>query len=242
MIESMRELWKDKGFWAAVVVSFFGMAAGFPFYQIRVPLEPGSFLKFYQTGLEAQVLLFLIPIAAVLSPGASYVRESSSGFLKLYMTRTNRMDYVKRKTFCVYAGGFLPFFLAGILGLSLSFLFLYPLELKGDFSWEGICLVLKILLRISFMGGIFAQLSGIFAVVFQNYYMAYGLPFVIYYMMIILKERYFPKLYALYPGEWMVCKENWGEKSGGIWVFFLVFSLAVLLIHSLLLYWRLKEI
>lgn len=238
----MKELFREKGFQAAVVVSFLGMAVGFPFYQIEIPLNAGSFLKFYQTVLETQVMLFLIPIAAVLSPGASYVRESSSGFLKLYMTRTNRIAYVKRKTFWIYAGGFLPFFLAGILGLSLCFLFLYPLGLKGSISWEELLAVLEILLRISLTGGICAELSGIFAAAFRNYYMAYGLPFIIYYMMIILKERYLPKLYALYPGEWLVCKENWGTENNGIWIFFLVFSLVVMLIHSLLLYWRLQEI
>lgn len=72
--------------------------------------------------------------------------------------------------------------------------------------------------------------------------MAYGLPFVVYYMMVILKERYLPKLYALYPGEWVLCKENWGAGGMGIWAFFLVFSIAFLLIHSLLLYWRIQEI
>lgn len=238
----MRELLRERGFQAAVAVSFLGMALGFPFYQVEIPLNAGSFLKFYQTMLEAQMMLFLIPIAAVLSPGASYVRESSSGFLKLYITRISRMDYIRRKTFLIYAGGFLPFFLAGILGLSLCFLFLYPLELKGSISWEEVWAVLEILLRISLTGGILAELSGIFAAAFQNYYMAYGLPFVIYDMMIILKERYFPKMYAMYPGEWIVCKEDWGTERIGIWVFFFVFSLAAMLIHSLLLYWRLQEI
>ena len=238
----MKELLREKGFWVAVAVVFLGMAAGFPFSQIEIPLNSGSFLKFYETALKEQIMLFSIPIAAVLPPGASYVKESSSGFLKLYMVRTNRMDYVRKKTIWIYGGGFLPFFLAGALGLLFCFLFLYPLELKGSISREEIWKVLEILLRISFTGGIFAELSGIFAAAFRNYYMAYGLPFVIYYMMIILKERYLPKLYALYPGEWIVCKENWGAKGNGIWVFFLVFSLAVMLVHSLLLYWRLQEI
>lgn len=238
----MKELLRDRGFQAAVLVSFLAMALGFPFYQAKIPLNPGSFLEFYQTALEAQTMLFLIPVAAVLSPGAAYVRESSSGFLKLYLTRTSRMEYIRTKTWRIYAGGFLPFFLAGTGGFLLCFFFLYPLELKGSISWKEIRSVLEILLRISFTGGILAEFSGIFAVVFRNYYMAYGLPFVIYYMMIILKERYLPKLYAWYPGEWVVCQEDWGTDQMGIWIFFLVISLAVMLIHSLILYRRLQEI
>lgn len=238
----MKELLREKGFLAAVLVSFLGIAAGFPFYQIEPPLSPGSFLKFYKTALESQVLLFLIPIGAVLSPAGSYVRESSSGFLKLYITRTSRMGYIRSKTCWIYAGGFLAFLLSGAAGLLLSFFFLYPLELKGSVSWEEVRGVLEILLRISFVGGILAELSGIFAAAFQSYYMAYGLPFVAYDLMVILKERYLPNMYALYPGEWVVCKEGWGDGNTGIWAFFLVASLAVMLLHSLILYRRLREI
>lgn len=238
----MKELLREKGFLAASLAAFLGMAMGFPFYEIELPLHQGSFLKFYQTALESQMMLFIVPIAAVLSPGASYVRESSSGFLKLYILRTSRTGYVFKKTLGIYAGGFLPFALAGSLGLLLCFFFLYPLELKGGIPWKEACRALQTLLRISFAGGILAELSGIFAAVFQNYYMAYGLPFVAYYMMVILKERYLPKLYALYPGEWVLCKEYWGREGTGIWLFFLVFSLAFLLLHSLLLYWRVQEI
>lgn len=238
----MKELLRDRGFQAAGLVSFLAMVLGFPFYQVELPLSSGSFLKFYQTALETQTMLFLIPVAAVLSPGAAYVRESSSGFLRLYLTRTSRMEYIRTKTWRIYAGGFLPFFLAGVLGFLLCFFFLYPLELTGSIPWEKIPEVLKILLRISFTGGILAECSGIFAAAFQNYYMACGLPFVTYYMMIILKERYLPELYALYPGEWVVCQQDWGRDNRGIWAFFLVISLAVMLIHSLILYRRLREI
>ena len=238
----MKELLREKGFLAAMAVSFLGFAMGFPFYQVEFPLGSGSFIQFYQASLESQVTLFLIPIAAVLPPGGSYVRESASGFLKLYLSRVSRMDYIRAKTCLVYAGGFLPFFLAGTLSFLFCFFFLYPLELKGAVSWEEARGAVETLLRISFIGGITAEFSGIFAAVFRNYYMAYGLPFVVYYMMVILKERYFPKMYVMYPGEWVLCKESWGTGNAGIWVFFLVVSLAVMLSHSLILYWRLQEV
>ena len=66
----MKELLREKGFLAAMVVSFLGFAMGFPFYQVEFPLGSGSFIQFYQASLESQVMLFLIPIAAVLPPEA----------------------------------------------------------------------------------------------------------------------------------------------------------------------------
>ncbi|MCI8485393.1 MAG: hypothetical protein HFH41_13805 [Lachnospiraceae bacterium] len=238
----MKELLREKGLGPASVLCFLAMAAAFPFYQIELPLNSGSFIKYFQDALSSQIVLFVIPIGAVLPLGAVYVRESSSGFLKSYLTRTSRMAYVKKRTLQIYASGFLPFFYGGISGCFLCFLFLYPLELQGNIPWEVIRETFFLLLRICLTGGILAEISGIFAALFQNYYMAYGLPFVCYYMLIILKDRYFPDMYAMYPAEWIFCKENWGREGMGIWLFFLAFSMMVLLLHSLLLYWRLREI
>ena len=92
------------------------------------------------------------------------------------------------------------------------------------------------------MGGILAELSSSFAALFQSYYMAYGLAFVCYYLLIILKERYLPELYAMYPVEWILCEENWGSDGSGIWIFFLAFTMAAVLLHGLLLYERIREL
>ncbi len=224
------------------VFCFAAILFAIPYSKIELPLASGTFLQYYKTALASQGILFLIPIISVLPEGAVYVKESSNGFLKLYITRISRMDYIKRKIFLIYVGGFLPFFAAGVVAFLFSFLAFYPLELKGVIEKESVWEVLFLLLRICFVGGITAEISGIFAAVFRNYYMAYGLPFVCYYLLIILKDRYLPDLYAMYPGEWVLPKQDWGTNGMGIWVFFLVFSGAVCLLHGLVLHYRLKEI
>ncbi len=239
---AMKELMQERGLWAAVLLCLGGMAAGFPFYQMEAPLAAGSFLDYCKAALEGQALLFLIPIAGALPMGAAFVRESSSGFLKLYLTRTNRMEYIKRKTLQIYMGGFLPFFLAGAGMLALAFLLVYPLELQGAMDWGKLWQVARVLLRVSLSGGIVAGMAGIFAAVFMNYYMAYGLPFVCYYLLVILKERYFAGMYAMYPAEWVAAKQDWGTDGSGIWVFLGAFSAAVMLLHGLALSGRLREV
>lgn len=238
----MKELLKEKALWISTMICFAALLAAFPFYEIKLPLGTGSFVKMYNTALDSQIVLFLLPIAAVLPMGAVYVKESSSGFLRLYITRISLMEYIRRKILQIYASGFLPFFLAGGVALLFSFLLIYPVELQGEAPWEEIWKSCRFLLRISLTGGILAQISGIFAALFRNYYMAYGLPFVCYYMLVILKERYFTDMYAMYPAEWLKCEQDWGADSLGIWVFFAFFSAAVLLFHGLLLYNRLREI
>lgn len=238
----MKELLKEKSLWFSSFICLAAMVLSFPFNEIEIPLSSGSFLKFFQKILDNKIILFLIPIASVLPVGGVYVREYASGFLKLYLTRINRMDYMKRKTIQIYAGGFLTLFLAGFAAFMLCFLGLYPLELTGSIAWELVWESVSLLLRISLIGGIMAELSGIFGAVFQNYYMAYGLPFVCFYMLIILKERYLEELYAMYPAEWVKCQQYWGMNNLGIWVLLGVFSIAAMLFHGLVLYVRLQEI
>lgn len=238
----MKEVLREKGFWLAVLAAFLGIAAGLLAAEIKLPLAPGSFLVFFQKALFGKVLLFLIPIAAVLPMGAVFVRESSGGFLKLYITRISRMEYIRRKLVQIYGSGFCIFFFAGLFLLAASFLGFYPLEQTGEISPEMAWDAVLPLLRISMSGGIWAGISGIFAAAFRNYYMAYGLPFVCYYLLIIVKERYLPKMYALYLPEWIQCTKDWGSGKGGIWVFLVLLSAAVLLLNSLLLQYRLQEV
>lgn len=236
----MGEIGKDKSLWLLSVFCFGAMVFAIPFSEIKLPLAAGSFLQYYTAALSSQGILFLIPAVSPLLAGASYVKEASGGFLKFYITRTGRMDYIRRKTFLIYAGGFLPFFLAGTFALLFCFLAFYPLELKGAVEKERVLEAFFLLSRICLTGGIMAEISGIFAAAFCNYYMAYGLPFVCYYFLVILKDRYLPDLYAMYPKEWIVPEQYWGTDQTGVWIFLLLFSGAACLLQGLLLHHRLK--
>lgn len=238
----MKELFLKKGILLSVLVCVFVFVSGIPFAEVKPPMAAGTFLQFYQRALTSQTTIFFLPVVAVLPAGAAYVQEKSSGFLKLYSIRISRMEYIKRKLFLGYVSGFLPFFLAGLLVYCGCFLFLYPLEFMGEMDKKAVGDSFLLLLRICFTGGILAEFSGSFAALFQNYYMAYGLPFVCYYLLIILKERYLKDMYAMYPVEWILCEKNWGNGGSGIWIFFLVFTVAVVLLHGVLLYERIKEL
>ena len=238
----MDELLREKGLWAAALLGFIAIVIGLPLNQMEAPLPAGTFLQVYQEALGTQMVLFCIPIVSVLPVGAVFVRESTSGFLRLYISRIGRMEYIRKKTLQVYLGGVLPFCFAGALCGLGCFLFLYPLELAEEIAAEEIWKAVFLLLRICLVGGILAEVSGIFAALFGNFYMAYGLPFVCYYLLVILKERYLPGMYALYPGEWVAVGQYWGVDGRGIWWLLGSVSVAAGLLHGAVLYARLKEV
>ncbi|MEG0383004.1 MAG: hypothetical protein RR514_07350, partial [Christensenella sp.] len=63
-------------------------------------------------------------------------------------------------------------------------------------------------------GALWSLVGGLFATVTMSKYMAYAAPFIFYYVLVILSQRYFTDLYVLNPQEWLNPTEVWG---GGIW-------------------------
>lgn len=238
----MKELLWKKGIWAASAVVFLAMFSGIPMGKLWPPLPAGSVFSYYKAALQSQMVIFIIPAAGVLPAGAVFIQEKKSGFLKLYSIRINREEYVRRKLWQIYVGGFFPFLTAGLLFFLVCFFLIYPRELVGGLDREAAGDCFFLMLRICLLGGIMGEIAGSLSAIFVNYYMAYGLPFVCYYMLIILKDRYLPDMYAMDPQEWVACERHWGESGNGIWMFLLAFTAASVLLCGILTYQRLKEI
>ena len=65
-------------------------------------------------------------------------------------------------------------------------------------------------------GAFWASIGMLFSNLTMSRYMAYASPFVIYYVLIILYERYFPVVYVLYPKEWLAPSSLWLYGNAGV--------------------------
>lgn len=72
------------------------------------------------------------------------------------------------------------------------------------------------LLLIFMSGMLWAVLSATLAAMSNSRYIAYGGAFVIYYLLIILHERYFKELYCIYPYEWLAPTHTWIFQEQGV--------------------------
>ena len=73
--------------------------------------------------------------------------------------------------------------------------------------------------------------------------MAYASPFVFYYVLIILHDRYLKDIYILNPREWISPTDTlwvWGIWGSVLWMAELIFLVTVVL--SILMYPRIEEI
>lgn len=179
-------------------------------------LANGYHVTLLQSALTSDTMTLALPILSALPFTASYIDDIRSGFIKEYLPRTRRRDYIAGKlTACLLSGG-----CALVLGVLLfyggSALVFLPLEMVLEEGmeaepWLGPLLDSCILM---FCSGAFWSLVGMtMSAVTGSGYMAYAAPFILYYVMIILCERYFTMLYVCYPREWL----NPEEWTGGIW-------------------------
>ena len=235
---------RGKGFLAAVLLTSAALVLGtaFPEGQPGQVLESGSILKMLQSALSSQSLVFLLPLAAVLPYVDAYLREEQLGYLRFLLHRRSRREYVMDKMITVPAGGFLAAEAAGILVFCLYFGIFYGQQAPGAISWEEAGSILEGFLRVGLTAGIWANVGGLAAVLGRSVYMAWGIPFVAYYFLVILHERYLPGLYCISPKEWILGESYWGPGQTGLFLFLLELLLITGLAHGAVLRERIREV
>jgi len=170
--------------------------------------------------LTSDAMTLVLPIAAALPFTASFLDDYKSGFIKEYLPRTNVAGYLSGKiTGCILSGGFV--LAAGVfMAYIVAALMFTPMEMVAPPLQEPLFPEILGRLGLFFCAGSFWALIGtLFATLTGSRYMAYASPFVVYYVLIILYERYFDKMYVLYPKEWIAPSGQWIYGNAGVVIF-----------------------
>ena len=196
-------------------------------------LENGFHHTFIMNALTSDAMTLALPIIAALPFTSSFIDDIKSGFVKEYLPRTTKSGYLLGKILGSLISGGLAVSLGVLLSYIIAALVFSPMEAAvepGAVSqpyFEE--LMGKVLLF--FCSGAFWSLVGLtFATLTSSKYMAYASPFVLYYVLIILYERYFDTLYVLYPKEWTNPSEFWMWGNTGV----VLLILELIIIFSLL--------
>lgn len=239
-----KRMLSGRGFWLAAALAAAALVLGTPFPETEAgkALEAGSFYRLLKEAYGSQIVLFMLPAAAVLPYGDAYLREEQLGFIRFLILRRTKRAYLQDKLVTVPMGGFLAWCFAGAAVLLLYFLLLFGREARGPADWEALGLLAAAALRTGLAGGILANVSAALAALTRSVYMAYGLPFVIYYFLVILRERYLEGLYCISPKEWILAEEYWGPSGGGLPLFLLALLGVTAALHGLALSRSIEEV
>lgn len=187
-------------------------------------LPYGTLFSVWHGVISGETMRFVLPIAAAIPFTACLVDDMRFGYHRLYMTRTKVSTYLlSRELACALSGGLA--IVLGVLGhLIVAALLVLPNESaippEGVVSISAVDICAPVWLL--FLSGMFWALVGqLFGTLTKSVYMSYLSPFVLFYLLIILSERYFPTLYILNPFEWIFPKIPWPYGVWGISAFML---------------------
>ncbi len=235
----------------AAVIFFGSFNSILPFLQNSTPnsLLAGFHEQMILVALSSDVMLLCIPILAALPYTSAFVEEYKSRYLKESLPRAGIQPYIVGKMLATGISGGLVLFI-GIMLVYIAFALIFtpmevipqiPNEAMGNAiaASEGMpqqitqpSMFADIMGRtfVFFLSGFFWSLIGaLFATVTMSRYMAYAFPFILYYVLVILCQRYFNSLYILNPQEWVNPTAQW---PGGTWGIIL-FLTELILISSI---------
>lgn len=152
------------------------------------------------SGAESDLYRISFPALCALPYGTPWLQDYQSGFLKAYVLRCGRKSYIFGKIVaCGVSGGALEALACWIYAFAKKqdFYSLHPELLFGS-------------------GMLWAVLAAVLAAATSSRCIAFGGSFVIYYLLVILQERYLPNWYCLHPYEWLNPQHTWIFGSYGV--------------------------
>lgn len=184
-----------------------------------VPLPNGYHAQIIFNALSSDGFTLALPILCALPYTTAFVDDIKSGYIKLHLHRSGVRSYIQGKLIaCALSGGFAM--LLGILvAYGVCFLSFTPLEValgKDEIAQPYFAQLLLKAATLLLSGAFWSLVGFTFSAGTQSKYMAYASPFILYYVLIILHERYFEDLYVLYPKEWLFPSDSWALGSFGV--------------------------
>lgn len=194
--------------------------------------------------LSSDWMTMALPALCALPYTAAYVDDVKSGALKQMLVRSDRQRYIAGKILACAASGALALVAGVLLAWAIAAWVLPPMELAKAADAMAEPLFARILTQTVLLGcsGMLWALVGLaLSAVTMSKYIAYAAPFILYYVLIILHERYFEDFLVLYPKEWMNPSLNWPLGAWGIVVLLAVLAAAFALAFAVTAHRRLID-
>ncbi|MDD3338872.1 MAG: hypothetical protein PHS82_08475 [Lachnospiraceae bacterium] len=232
----------SRAFYPALLLAIAGILAGVNWPTEHKVLETGTFYILWNEALTSDALVFFLPLASVLAYGDSFVQDIRSSYIRILISRQDRKAYVRdRMRVCMFSGG-LIWLLAGICSFLILFLLLFFREGTGAWDPKVLQEAFWRLVRLVLIGSWCSAMAGAFGAFFLSSYMAFGLPFLSYYLLIILHDRYFQGYAAIDPVEWLKLQKDWGDNGIGAYLVILALIILFVVLGKMAMGERLEEI
>lgn len=177
--------------------------------------------------LKSDIVLMALPIVCSIPYTTAFLDEYTSGFINVYLLRCNKMEYIKGKIVAPLLSGGLILSISILLFFFITKIFYSPMEVVSEYAVPPFVQVLMISIQYFFAGALWASVGALLANISLSKYMAYVSPFVFFYVLVILQERYFRSFYFINPKEWLLISNTWVAGKWGAIILMLLLNIIV---------------
>ncbi|MBD5561037.1 MAG: hypothetical protein HDQ87_11950 [Clostridia bacterium] len=223
------------------------------FQRQPVPIVmPEEMMQVLLSGLTSEPVLLTLPVLAALPFTTAFLDDCASRYVHSFLPRSGLGNYIASKAVVTAISGGGALVLGALTALSMIMILLLPLtsapaaeESADELRIAGQTALVDIMasmLLLFLSGALWSLVGANLAVLTTSRYAAYAAPFVFFYLLVILAERYFYGAFMLNPKEWISPSDNWPGDVGGAALFIgeLVCIFAVL--YALLMKRRLRHV
>ena len=194
----------------------------------------GFHIEQVMKGLQSEALSSFLPILAALPFGGCFVDDLKSKFARFFLIRSSYRTYIASRIIVGFLAGGLAILSGALIAWGTTAVVLIPMEQEIEGMEPAVIDgLIEICLLLFVNGGFWSVVGMAMSTLMESKYISYATPFVFYYLLVILYERYFSDLFIIYP-------KTWTDPSGwpfGFWGA-AIFLLEMTLIFAFLFAYR----
>ena len=195
-----------------------------------------------------------MPIIAAVPFTTALYDDVSSGFIKHYLTRSRYIPYTVSKTISCAVSAALAMGLGLIIGYISLTLVMGPIDAAwrtltqqmyggdaSDLFLIGTIDPVSHIIPYALSAMLWSLVGMMMSIVTMNRYMAYASPFILYYVLVIMAERYFRTVYVLNPQNYVTLTGDWDMGVKSIYITLGLFTLAIAIITNIVAQRRIRS-
>ena len=155
------------------------------------------------SGFKSDSLSAFLPILAALPFGGCFVDDLKSKFARFFLIRSSYRTYIVSRIIVGFLVGGLAILSGALIAWGTTAAVLIPIEREIEgMEPAAIDGLIEICFLLFINGGFWSVVGMAMSTLMESKYISYATPFVLYYLLVILYERYFSDLFIIYPKTW----------------------------------------
>lgn len=173
-------------------------------FSVTEQLPKGFHIELLIDAVNSDMVISFVPIASTIPFAGSYVDDIKNKFARIFLIRSSYRTYIGGRIVVGFVAGGVTVLFGLLVAWGIMAVAIMPLEEKNE---EVIITAIVRLIEICFLlfmnGGFWSVVGMAMSTLVESKYISYAAPFVCYYLLVILYERYFPDFFIIYPKIWI---------------------------------------